>query len=73
MLGEIGGEGGEEGIGKQPVNGVYREGPALVHAVIEHIARARIGNLDVLPLAGQDLVMRARRLARGRASLVLAP
>ena len=73
MLGEVGGEGGEEGIAKQPVNGVHREGTALVHAVIEHIARARIRNLDVLALARQDLVMRARRLARGRGPLVLAP
>ena len=38
-------------VAKQAVNGVHGQSTALIHAVIEHIARTRIGNGEVLRLA----------------------
>ena len=51
VLGEVAAEGAKEGVAKQAVNGVHGQSTALIHAVIEHIARTRIGNGEVLRLA----------------------
>ena len=73
VLGEVAAEGGKEGVAKQAVNGVHGQGAALIHAVIEHIARTRIRNGEVLCLASQDVVVGTRGLVRGGLALVLGP
>ena len=73
VLGEVAAEGAKEGVAKQAVNGMYSQGAALIYAVIEHIARTRIGNGEVLCLASQDVVVGTRRLVRGGLALVLGP
>ena len=73
VLGEVAAEGAKEGVAKQAVNGMYSQGTALIHAVIEHIARTRIRNGEVLRLSSEHVVVGTRRLARGGLALVLGP
>ena len=63
----------EDLITQQATQRMDGQRAALIDAVIKHVARARVTQNNVLPLAGQHLVMRTCRVMRRAAMGMLAP